>query len=56
MLYRTIANRDTEIVDRVDVLLPGEPSELARQVARCHELDVDVIWWDGSTFRHKAFE
>lgn len=56
MLYRTIANRDTEIVDRVAVLLPGEPSELARQVARTHELDVDVIWWDGSTFRHEAFE
>ncbi len=36
MLYRTIANRDTEIVDRVAVLLPGEPSELARQVARTH--------------------
>lgn len=56
MLYRTIANRDTEIIDRVAVLLPGEPSDLARQVARSHELDVDVIWWDGSTFRHEAFE
>ncbi len=56
MLYRTIANRDSEIVDRVAVLLPDEPSELARQVARTHEIDVDVIWWDGSTFRHEAFE
>ncbi|QTE28556.1 hypothetical protein [Pengzhenrongella sicca] len=56
MLYRTIANRDAEIVDRVAVLLPGEPSKLARQVARTHELDVDVIWWDGNTFRHEAFE
>lgn len=56
MLYRTIANRDREIIDRVAVLLPGEPSKLARQVARNHELGADVIWWDGSTFRHEAFE
>lgn len=55
MLYRTIANRDSEIIDRVAVLLPGEPSDLARQVARTHELDVDVIWWDGGTFRHDPF-
>jgi len=56
MLYRTIVNREAEIVDRIAVLLPGEPSELARRVARTHELDVDVIWWDGSTFRHETFE
>ncbi|WNB85755.1 hypothetical protein [Cellulomonas sp. ATA003] len=56
MLYRTIANRDTKVVDRVAVLIPGEPSQLARQVARTHELDVDVIWCDGTTFRHEPFE
>ncbi len=56
MLYRTIANRDTEIVDRVAVLLPNEPTTLAREVARTHDLDVDVIWSDGSTFRHEPFE
>jgi len=56
MLYRTIANRYSELVDRVAVLLPGEPSELARQVARTHELDVDVIWWGGNTFQHEPFE
>jgi hypothetical protein len=21
-----------------------------------HELDADVIWWDGRTFQHEAFE
>ncbi len=56
MLYRTIANRDTDVVDRIAVLLPSEPSELARQVARTHDLDADVIWWDGSLFRHEPFE
>ncbi len=56
MLYRTIANHDAEIIDRVAVLLPGEPSHLARRVARTHELNADVIWWDGVTFRHEAFE
>jgi hypothetical protein len=55
MLYRTIANRDSDIVDRVAVLLPGEPSELARLVARTNDLDVDVIWWDGSAFRREPF-
>lgn len=55
MLYRTIANRDTDTVDRIAVLLPTEPSPLARQVARINELTADVIWWNGSTFRHEPF-
>lgn len=55
MLYRTIINRDREVVDRVAVLLPGPPSDLARQVARTHDLDVDVIWPDGDTFRYEPF-
>jgi hypothetical protein len=56
MLYRAIANEHADVVDRVAVLLPGPPSELARRVARTCELDADVIWWDGSTFRHERFE
>jgi hypothetical protein len=56
MLYRTIINRDRELVDRVAVLLPGEPSALARQVARTHDFDVDVIWPEGEGFRHEPFE
>jgi hypothetical protein len=55
MLYRTIANCDSEIVDRVAVLLAGKPSELARQVARTQDFDVDVIWEDGKIFRHEPF-
>lgn len=56
MLYRTIANEHADVIDRVAVLLPGPPSELARRVARTCELDCDVIWWDGSAFRHEPFE
>jgi hypothetical protein len=56
MLYRTIANHDVEVIERIAVLLPGPPSKLARTVARVHELDVDVIWRDGRTFRHEALE
>lgn len=56
MLYRTIINRDKELVDRVAVLLPGPPSELAREVARSHELDADVIWPEGGGYRHEPFE
>lgn len=56
MLYRTIINRDKDVVDRVAVLLPGPPSELAREVARTHELDADVIWPEGDGYRHEPFE
>lgn len=56
MLYRTIANEHADVIDRVAVLLPSAPSELARRVARTCELDCDVVWWDGSTFRHEPFE
>lgn len=56
MLYRTMINLDRDIVDRVAVLLPAEPSDLARQVARTHDFDVDVIWPDGDGFRHESFE
>jgi hypothetical protein len=30
--------------------------ELARQVARTHDLDVDVIWPEGDGYRHESFE
>lgn len=56
MLYRTIANHDADVIDRVAVLLPGPPTDLARRVARTCELDCDVIYWDGSGFRHEPFE
>jgi len=56
MLYRTIINSERDVVDRVAVLLPGQPSELARQVARTHDLDVDVIWPEGDGYRHESFE
>jgi hypothetical protein len=56
MLYRLIANHDADVIDRVAVLLPGPPSPLARQVARTCELDADVIFWDGHTFRHEPFQ
>lgn len=51
LLYRTIANYDADVIDAVAVLLPGPPTDLARQVARTFDLDADVIWWDGSCFR-----
>lgn len=53
MLYRTIANRDTDTVDRVAILLPGEPSPLARQVARLNELEADVIWRVNGAFHEE---
>ena len=56
MLYRTIINRDEELVDRVAVLLPGPPFQLAREVARSHELYADVIWPEDDGYRHEPFE
>lgn len=55
LLYRTIANYDTDLVDRVAVLLPAGPTELARQVARTFDLEADVIYWNGSSFVHEPF-
>lgn len=56
MLYRAIADEHDDVIDRVAVLLPGPPTDLARRVARTCELDCDVIWWDGRAFRHEPFE
>lgn len=56
MLYRAIANHDADVIDRIAVLLPGPPTNLARQVARTCELDCDVIWPDGSGFRQEPLE
>lgn len=56
MLYRAIANHDADVIDRIAVLLPGPPTDLARQVARTCDLDCDVIWPEGSDFRHERFE
>lgn len=55
MLYRAIINRDQDLVDRVAVLLPAPPSELAREVARTHELYADVIWPEDDGYRHEPF-
>lgn len=55
LLYRTIANYDADLVDRVAVLLPAPPSDLARQVARTFDLEADVIYWNGSGFVHEPF-
>jgi hypothetical protein len=56
LLYRTIANYDADVIDAVAVLLPGPPTDLARQVARTFDLGADVIWWDGTTFRQEKFK
>lgn len=55
MLYRTIINGDSDVVDHIAVLLPHEPTPLARQVVRLHELEAVLIWRDGDTFRHESF-
>ena len=55
MLYRTLANRDADLVYRVAVLLPSEPSDNAREYARSIDLAVDLIWRDGDSFQHEAF-
>lgn len=56
MLYRMLANRDADIVDRVAVLLPREPSDNAREYARTIGLAVGLIWRDGDSFQHEAYE
>jgi hypothetical protein len=50
MHYRMLANRDTDRIDRVAVLLPGKPSELALATLRQNDLDVGFIWREGNTF------
>ena len=53
MLYRAIANQDADVVDRIAILLPGEPSARARRVADMNELDADVIWYTDNGFREE---
>lgn len=50
MHYRMLANRDTDRIDRVAVLLPGGPSELARATLRQNDLEVGFICRDGGGF------
>ena len=56
MLYRSIANHDADVIDRIAVLLPGPPTDRARQVARQCDLACDVIYPDGPAFRQEPFE
>lgn len=53
MLYRAIANQDADVVDKIAILLPGEPSLLARRVAVMNELDAEVIWYAENGFRQE---
>lgn len=56
MLYRSIANHDADIIDRIAVLPPGPPTDRARRIARQCDLSCDVIWPDGVGFRQEPLE
>jgi hypothetical protein len=51
MHYRMLANRNTDRIDRVAVLLPGPPSVLARATLRQNDLEVGFIWRKGGAFK-----
>lgn len=53
MHYRMLANRENDRIDGVAVLLPREPSELARATLRQNDLEVGFIWRDGSSFNEE---
>ena len=53
MHYRMLANRETDRIDGVAVLLPREPSDLARATLRQNDLKVGFIWRDGSSFNEE---
>ncbi|SDE84191.1 hypothetical protein SAMN05660485_01819 [Blastococcus fimeti] len=54
--YRYLVNlaADRTLVDRVAVLLPGEPSQGDLSCAAAMYLDLDVIWQDGEGFEHRV--
>lgn len=54
--YRYLVNlaADRTLVDRVAVLLPGEPSQDDLSCASSMYLDLDVIWQDGEEFEHRV--
>lgn len=54
--YRYLMNlaADRTLVDRVAVLLPGEPSRDDLSCAAAMYLDLDVIWPDGEGFEHRV--
>lgn len=54
--YRYLVNlaADRTLVDRVAVLLPGEPSQDDLSCAASMYLDLDVIWQDGEDFEHRV--
>jgi hypothetical protein len=54
--YRYLVNltADRTLVDRVAVLLPGEPCQADLSCAASMYLDLDVIWQDGEGFEHRV--
>ena len=54
--YRYLANLAAErtLVDRVAVLLPGEPCQEDLSCAASMYLDLDVIWQHGEGFEHQV--
>ena len=54
--YRYLVNlaADRTLVDRVAVLLPGEPCRDDLSCAASMYLDLDVIWQDGEGFEHRV--
>lgn len=53
MHYRMLANRETDRIDQVAVLLPRKPSDLARATLRQNDLDVGFIWQVGDGFHEE---
>ncbi|MCZ2826117.1 MULTISPECIES: hypothetical protein [unclassified Modestobacter] len=56
--YRYLMNlaADRTLVDRVAVLLPGEPSRDDLSCAASMDLGLDVIWQDGEGFEHRVLK
>lgn len=54
--YRYLVNlaADRTLIDRVAVLLPGEPCHEDLSCAASMYLDLDVIWQDGEGFQHRV--
>ncbi|MQA35909.1 hypothetical protein [Modestobacter roseus] len=52
--YRYLMNLTADLVDRVAVLLPGEPCRDDLSCAAAMDLSLDVIWQDGDGFEHRV--
>lgn len=50
MHYRMLANRDVDRIDGIAVLLPSEPSQLARDTLSQNDMEVGFIWRKEGTF------